>query len=328
MTTFASALGAAMDRYVALKQALGRGFAHPRAVLLSLDRFLLGPTRADLTPDVFTAWCATLGHLAPGVRRRHLQVVRNFCLYRRRTEPGCFVPDSALFPLRHRPVYPHIFTDNEIVRLLAAAQKLEATPGSPLRPEAFRLAIVLLYTTGVRRGELLRFVVGDYDRNDATLLVRESKFHKSRYVPLSPDGAAEIEGYLRHRASNRSLAPEAPLLWNRYGGGRAYTGTGLGAGFRTLCRAARIEKPDGTLPRVHDFRHAFAIRALLRWYEAGDDLLAKLPLLATYMGHVSIASTEYYLPFVEPLAEAASARFGQRFGQLVTVAPEQAGDGL
>ena len=104
-----------------------------------------------------------------------------------------------------------------------------------------------------------------------------------------------------------------------------YTGTGLRDGLCTLFRAAQIHRPDGRLPRVHDFRHGFAIRALLRWYEAGEDLHAKLPLLATYMGHVSIVSTAYYVRFVEPLAAAASARFADRCGGVVTASREPAG---
>jgi integrase/recombinase XerD len=326
MKPFISALGPMMARYVTLKQALGRGFAEPCAVLHSLDQYLVEGRMADLTADTFAAWSTTLSHLMPGVRRRRFETIRNFCLYRRRTDAACYVPDPALFPVRHRRVHPYVFTDADIIRVLVAAKKLERTDGSPLRPDVFRLVVVLLYTTGIRRGELTRFSVGDYDRRDATLLVRQSKFHKSRYVPLSADGVHEIEHYLQVRRAHRQpAAPETPLLWNRYAGGRTYTGTGVREGLRSLFRMAHVHKPDGTLPRVHDFRHGFAIRALLRWYEAGEDLHAKLPLLATYMGHVSIVSTAYYLPFIEPLAAAASARFAQRCGGLITASPEPAG---
>lgn len=154
MKPYTSALGPMMTHYVTLKQALGRGFASPCAVLRSLDRYLVDAGMTDLTADTFAAWSATLSHLMPGVRRGRFQIIRNFCLYRRRTDPACFVPDPGLFPVRHRPVYPHIFTDAEIIRLLASAKTLERTPGSPLRPDVFRLGIVLLFTTGIRRGEL------------------------------------------------------------------------------------------------------------------------------------------------------------------------------
>jgi integrase len=97
-----------------------------------------------------------------------------------------------------------------------------------------------------------------------------------------------------------------------------YSGSGFGRVFRTLARKAGVLKANGQPPRVHDVRHSFAVGALLRWYRAGLNVHAKLPLLSTYMGHVSIASTQYYLHFVEPVASAASARFAQHYGHLLT----------
>ena len=98
---------------------------------------------------------------------------------------------------------------------------------------------------------------------------------------------------------------------------RGYTGVGLGAGFRQLLTTTKIQRRDGRWPRIHDLRHTFAVHALLRWYRAGVDVQTKLPRLATYMGHVSIASTAYYLPFIEPVRALASARFSRRCGALL-----------
>ena len=170
--------------------------------------------------------------------------------------------------------------------------------------------------------------VGDYDTREATLLVRQSKFHKSRLLPLSADGVAALDRYLQARRARRlPTSPEVPLIWNRRTGGRAYTGVGFGYVIRQLLDAAGIRKPDGQLPRIHDFRHGFATHALLRWYRNGEDVQAKLPLLATYMGHVSIVSTEYYLQFIEPLASSASKRFAERCAGLVRSFPNpQGGD--
>ena len=128
-----------------------------------------------------------------------MRVVRNLCLYRRRSESGCFVPDERLFPPVRQAIRPHIFTDNEIVQLLAAARTLARTSNSPLCPENRRLAIVLLSTTGLRRGELTRLTVGDYDPPQRTLAIRESKFHKSRLLPLSADTAREVEHLIEIR---------------------------------------------------------------------------------------------------------------------------------
>jgi integrase/recombinase XerD len=314
-----SIISSTIARYVALKQALGRAFAAEERILAHLDSFL-HRAGSDLTAESFGAWCLTLEHLTSGVRRNWMRVARNLCLYRCRTEPSCFVPDPSQFPPLHQPVQAHIFTEDEVARLLRAADQLAPGSSSPLRRQVFRLAIVLLYTSGLRRGELLRLVVGDYDPVERALLIRESKFHKSRLLPLSQDASREFECYLAaRRRGGFSTAAEVPVISTNRGGGRPYTGVGFGSTIQDLFRATGVRTTADRDPRVHDFRHTFAVRALLRWYHAGDDVQAKLPVLATYMGHVSIVSTQYYLRFVDELAAVASDRFARRCGALVTV---------
>lgn len=224
-------------------------------------------------------------------------------------------------------VRPHLFTNAEVLRLLAAISALPAAPTSPFRRENLRLAIVLLYTTGLRLGALVRLTLGDYDSREHTLLIRDSKFHKSRLLPLSIDGTREIDQYLAARLGRQiATSPDSPLLWHYTHCGTAYTGTGLTNAIRPLLRAAQIQTDTGRVARVHDIRHTFAQQALLRWYRTGADVQAKLPLLATYMGHVSIASTEYYLKFVEPLGVSASERFARHYAGLVS-RPVRAGGG-
>lgn len=317
-TNARSGLTPLLERYIQLKRALGRRYHTEEHVLEGLDRFLARHETTDLTAETLAAWCQTQCHLTPGVRRDRLRIVRNFCVYRQRTEPQCFVPDSHLFPAPHQPIQPYLFSETEITRLLQAAAHLTPVPRAPLRAETFRLAIVLLYTAGLRRGELLRLVIGDYDPQAQTLLIRASKFHKSRYLPLAPDGAQEVEAYLHARRHHRlPVTAEVPLMWNGYHQGRAYTGAGLSHTLRQLYQSTGIRTADDSYPRVHDFRHSFAVNVLLRWYRNGDDVQAKLPLLATYMGHVSIVSTAYYLPFMEALAGEASTRFAARCAALV-----------
>lgn len=325
----ASAIAPVITRYLALKTALGRRYALERRILETLDGFLhtTAGSTADLTPETFTAWAQTLHRLMPTVRRNHLRIVRNLCLYRRRTEPACFVPDLALFPAPHQPRTPYIFTPAEIIQLVHATATLAPTPDCPLRPQGFRLAIVLLYTTGLRRGELLRLTLGDYARDEHVLLIRETKFHKSRWVPLSRPTVREVDRYLHARGRARlSLAPSTPWLAHGLSLLRGYTGVGLGRVFRQLLTTTGIRTPDGHRPRIHDLRHTFAVHALTRWYRTGADVQAKLPRLATYMGHVSIVSTAYYLTFVEPLRTLASARFAQRCGGLIRCGADTAGD--
>ncbi len=323
---FVSVLGPTIAAYVSLKQALGRRYDGERRILASLDAFLTAQS-SDLSADTFTRWCQTQEHLTSGVRRHRMRVVRNLLLYRRRREPSCFVPDPLLFPPLHQPVQPYIFAHTEIARLIEHANSLPASRDCLLRPELFSLAITLLYTAGLRRGELLRLTVGDYDQRAGTVLVQQSKFHQSRLLPLSADGIDQFNRYLHARRARRlPMSPETPLVWNARSGGRAYTAVGFGYVLRRLLEAARIRKPDGRLPRVHDFRHAFAVHALLRWYRAGEDAQAKLPLLATYLGHVSIMSTQYYLTLTEPLAHAASERFATRCARLIAPLQTPGGD--
>lgn len=318
--TFSSRLAPALKRYVDLKRALGQRFSPQTHTLQSLDQFLRARVTkfTDLNAAAFQAWCQNQEHCASGVRRVQMQQVYNFCLYRRRTEPHCFVPDPALFPKPHQRLQPYIFSEPEVAKLLRAASGLRRVPSSSLRPEVIRLAIVLLFTTGIRRGELLRLTLGDYNRRDTILLIRETKFYKSRLLPLNSDIAEEVERYLHTRAKrNLPVSSDTALIGNALKTGRAYCGTTLGHCLEPLFRQCSIFTPKGRLPRIHDFRHSFAVNALLRWYREGAEVAAKLPVLATYMGHASVVSTHYYLHWIEPLRTTASERFARHYGELV-----------
>ena len=323
---FVSCLGPVMARYLELKVSVGLQFDSACRVLEHLDRFLSANAQTPEEFDVhsFGAWCRTLEHMCSNTRRAWMQIIYHCCLYRRRTEPGCFLPDPAQFPPRSPCLRPYIFEEQEILRLLDAAQELEPHPMGPLRREGYRLALVLLYTTGLRRGELLRLTVGDYSPTEHTLLVRESKFYKSRLIPLSLDGIRELDVYLAARRTRHlPIDAASPLLVQGQKGG--YSGGGIYQGLRDLFQAAGIRTATGGTPRVHDLRHTFAVHALLRWYREGADLGAKLPFLSAYMGHVSPVSTEYYLPFVPALAGAASEKFAEHCKPLLDSFQEPGG---
>jgi integrase/recombinase XerD len=323
---FTSKIGGCIMRYLELKTALGRTYTTERRILQHLDKFLTA-TNADMTYSSFSQWCKTRTHLSAGVRRSWMRVARNLCLYRRRTKRSCFVPDPSLFPRCHQPIEPYIFSEADICRVFNAIRLLKPSNRSLLYRENMYLAVVLLYTTGMRRGELTRLTCADYDPRARTLRVRESKFHKSRLLPLSADGAHCIEQHLAARRSRRIMTDAgSPLLWNGYRDGTGYTGSGLGYSVHNIIKQTNIRTPSGRLPRLHDFRHTFAVHALLRWYRNGDDAQAKLPMLSVYMGHVSIVSTEYYLRFMDELSSAASKRFAQHYGSLVIPIKSGGGD--
>lgn len=316
-STFRSRLRKPLAAFVALKKALGRRYFSETYALAHLDRFLVERRFPALTPAAFSAWTMTFVHTAPTTRRARMLLVRRFCIYLRRTDPNCFVPDSRGFPRRLPARRPHIFTHQQIASLIRAATRLPVGSTSLLRGEVFRIAIVLLYSVGIRRNELVRLTMSDYDADEKTLLIRASKFHKSRVVALSRTAAVEINRYLVARRRVPHPA-DAPLLINNHGAHTGYSGASFGFGMRQLFRDAGIRTTDGRVPRVHDLRHTYAVHALLRWYHEGADLQAKLPILSTAMGHVSIASTAHYLAFLEPLAAAASNRFERHCRALFT----------
>jgi integrase len=314
-----SAFHQVVDHYLRRQRSLGRAYVHEERIIDALRRFLEGIGSTDLDQALFEAWCASQSHLSANTRRNRQRIVRNFCLYRRRTEPTCFVPDINRLPRRCPHAPPVIFGAAEVARMLAAADRLAPTSTSPLRPAVMRLAVVLLYTAGLRRGELLRLTLTDVDPRHGILQIRASKFHKSRIVPLSPDASRELRSYLRKRLRPPlSRSADSPLLCNSKGRVRGYTGAGLRQGIQALFQAANVCGTDRRTPRVHDFRHSFAVGSLLRWYQEGADVQSNLPKLAMYMGHVSIVSTAYYLRWIPQLAAAASDRLETHFGHLIT----------
>jgi len=318
MKQFVCVLDSLIDQYLKRQRALGREYSSEEWMLRSLSHFLREQHSEDLDQAGFDAWCHSFVHLTANVRRQRQRVVRNFCLYRRRTDLNCFVPDINRFPRPTPYVAPVIFGAVEVSSMLKAADRMQPTPNSPLRPAVMRLAVVLLYTAGLRRGELLRLTLGDVDSTRGVLRIRESKFRKSRFVPLSPGARQEVRRYLKQRSKLPfSMTADAPLLCNCSRGFRGYTGTGLSYGIHTLFRAAHVCSSDGRRPRVHDFRHSFAVQALLRWYREEADVQSNLPKLAMYMGHVSIVSTAYYLQWMPEITAAASQRFEAHFGYLI-----------
>jgi integrase/recombinase XerD len=317
-----AALHTAVSGYLAHQRALGRDYTSVEWLLNNVCRFVKRVRADDLDASVFFRWCRSQQHLSANTRRKDLLILRRFCLYRRRSEPICFVPDPLYFPRRQPYVTPVLITRQQIAHMLGVARKFPPTPNSPLLPAVLNIAIVLLYTAGLRIGELTRLLLSDVDAHAGVLHIRNSKFHKARLIPLSADARRELRHYLKRRLSEpHDLRPEAPLLchhlYSRTRGRGTYSVVGLGAAIRRLFIQANIRDAEGRRPRVHDVRHNFAQEALKRWYLEGKDVQTNLPKLALYMGHVSITSTAHYLHFIPEVAGLASKRFGQIFEHLV-----------
>jgi integrase len=245
-----------IDRYLDRQRALGRGYSTEEHVLRSLIRSLASTGAADLDLAAFDQWCSSHQGLTGNVRRNRQRIVRNWCLYRQRDEPACFVPDPNRFPRPHPHQAPVIVSPEQIARMLVAADAVQPTADSSLRPWILRLATVLLYSAGLRRGELLRLQLGDVNSRDAVLRIRQSKFHKSRWVPLSRDAGDELRRYLQQRQRRWGLpAPGDALLCHGTRRCSGYTGTGLSRGLHELMNAVDIQGWDGRRPRIHDLRH-------------------------------------------------------------------------
>jgi len=312
-------LGQWIVDWLSHQRSLGRDYGGTEWILKHLQRFVVVHMHAsDLDQAGFDLWCDSFRHLSATTRRGRQLIIRKFCLYRQRAEPDCFVPNPLYFarlcPYR-RPV---IIEPQQVAQMLIAADGLAPTTNSPLLPVVMRLAVVLLYTSGLRRGELVRLDLNDVEPQTGLLRIRSSKFHKSRLVPLSLDAGGELRAYLHHRlAPPFDTDPNAPLLCNGARAHRRYTGAGLGQAVNRLFVAANVMDKEGRRPRVHDIRHSFALGALIRWYRAGVDVQSNLPRLSMYMGHVSIVSTAHYLHFVPTMRELASDRFEAAFGDVV-----------
>ena len=304
-------------RYIVHKRALGNRYRHEAWLLDKLRSFLHSNGTDDLDSLLYDEWCKSLADRHPNTRRKWQQIVRNFCLYRKRTEPECFVPSSDTFTRPEPYVTPIIIEPEQIADMLKLASQLPPGRQSPLRGAVLRLAVVLLYTAGLRLGELLRLTLGDVESDCSVLRVRETKFQKTRPVPLSPSASEEMQSYMHARKSAFPGYPEAPLLCNRASKMNGYSLPGMQAAIKRLFDDAGVHDFQGRRPRVHDLRHSFAIQALIRWYKEGADVQTNLPKLALYMGHVSIESTVYYLQWVPTLRALASDRFEQHFGDIL-----------
>ena len=315
-----SPLGTVITAYVDRQRSLGFQYDNEARILQALDAFLAERDHSELTAASFNGWALTLEHLTPQGRRKKMRIVYRFTLHRRHTAPECFVPNPSLFPSPAPAPDPWIFSEHQILALLQQAGQLQPAPHSPLRAHVYRLAVVLLYTAGLRRGELLRLRIGDYDPCRHTLLVRVSKFRKSRIVALSRDAWREMDTYLRLRLGSPHTA-DSPLLAHGSRADKAFSGSTFGNGFRKLCRDASVLTDSGRPPRVHDLRHTYAAHVLLRCYRDNRNPQAVLPILSRAMGHVSLASTAYYLALIDPVLEQAAQQVARRLGTLLAGNP-------
>jgi site-specific recombinase XerD len=305
-----SPLREALGDYVRVRRALG--FVCEREVP-ELERFVdfleqAGASR--ITIELALTWARMPQGVHPYVWRKRLGTVRGFARYLATLDPDSEIPPTDLLPGRQPRLVPHIYTPEEIVALMMAARSLLW----PLRAATFETVIGLLASTGLRLREALALDRSDVDLEHGVLLVRGAKHNQQREVPLHPTATAALERYAdqRDRLCPVRVTP-AFFVTNH---NRRLTPVNFRAAFPKLIAQAGLQGRGQRLrPRPHDVRHTFAVRTLLGWCHAGEDVDRKLPLLSTYLGHVELESTYWYLQSVPELIALVSERLDQRLSE-------------
>jgi integrase/recombinase XerD len=318
---FRGPLARGFDAFLAFRRDRATCHEHLHVALRHLDDFLVqrDPDAHELTRALLDEWQTTLADRAPITRRNYFRVARQYCAFRARADPTAFIPDAISCPRVIPRFRPYIYSEPEIRALVRAAANLSGT----LRPHTYVTLLLLLYTTGLRIGEAIRLQLRDIEHDRAILHVRAGKFRKARLVPITASCLACLDTYLEHR--QRAGAPtdvDAALFWSPRHGPYSRVGVqhGISRLLRLVCGKRRGQRGDG--PRVHDIRHTFAVHRLLQWYREGVDVQAKLPLLATYLGHCTFLSTQYYLTATPELFAEASRRFHDGFGSVVRLSED------
>jgi len=308
---FHSLLGESMDRFVRLRRAAGFDYRAQAKLLGYFDRFLVEEQVGEthITQALTDRYRERLTHLCPRGQYNRFCVVRHFCQYLAGRDPRNHVPEPLRLVPSANARIPYIYPPEEIQSLLAAA--LHLGPVGSLRPHTYWTLVGLLYASGLRIGEAQDLNLEDFKPNQRRLFVREGKFRKARWVWLSKSTCQALEAYLERRVPHLPDDPEAPFFINLWK--RRLKRTTIAGTFRPLLEACGIPHTRETGPRIHDLRHTFAVHRLLQWYREGQDVNARLPSLATHLGHVGIQSTQVYLQATAELIEQVDQRFHAHF---------------
>jgi site-specific recombinase XerD len=308
---FRSPLGPQIRHFISLRQLSGTDYQSQALLLSYFDRFL-SEEKLELPPitrQITDRYLQTLSHLSPRVRYNRFCVVRQLCLYLLRTDPLTYVPEPIRTIASQAAHQPYIYSEEEIGALLTAAAELPP-PGS-LRPLTYQTLLGLLYSTGIRIGEAMALNLEDFLGAEQRLYIAEGKFRKARWVPLCASTNQALQTYVGRRLRVKPRSPDSPLLLNQRS--RRLHHVTVNQTFRRLLDRCAIPHGKHAGPRIHDLRHTFAVHRLLAWYRDGQDVNARLPWLATYLGHVDIHSTQVYLRATPELTEEVARRFHEYY---------------
>lgn len=301
----------ALNDYLRLRRSLGYRLRVPEGLLRGFVAFLQAEGAGYITRELALRWATQPAKAQPATWAGRLGIVRRFAIWHSATEPRTEIPPVGLLPHRYRRKPPHIYSDEEIEKVLRRAQHLPSPNG--LRAHTYTTLFGLLVATGMRVNEALGLDQVDVDLERGILHIRRTKFGKSRYVPVHPSTVEALKKYAEVR-DRLFPAPLIPAFFISEKGSRItewiarYTFAKLSQ--RVGLRASA--KGHGHGPRLQDMRHRFAARTLIHWYRAGLDVERELPKLSTYLGHVHVNDTYWYLEAVPELLQLATDRLIQR----------------
>ncbi len=304
-------LSGQIGRFIELRRLSGTDYSSQVRLLGYFDRFLVEqyPNGPFVTRHLIDHYLQSFSHLRPRVQYNRFCVVRQLCRHIAQTDPNCYVPEPMRCVPASKVFHPYIFSEQEIRNLLSGA--LALPPSESLRPHTYRTLFGLLYTTGIRIGEAFALALKDFHSELDLLYIAEGKFRKARWVPLHPSTSRILSQYIEHRLRNGQKTPDSPLFINLRTHRLCHCT--VYQTFRQLLEKCGIGHNKHTGPRIHDLRHTFAVHKLLAWYQDKLDVNARLPALATYMGHVSVCATHIYLHPTAELLEQVNNRFHKHY---------------
>lgn len=299
------------EHYLNERHQLGYGLRATAYAIRSFARYVDGlGYEGPLTVEVMAAWArrAKVNVDSPTTWARRLKKLRPFARYLQQFDPCTEVPDHTVFGRVGQRLAPHIYTEQEIVNLLAEAHRLSPA----LRGATYETLFGLLAATGLRISEAGHLTGADVDLKLGMLTVRQTKFAKSRYVPLHPSTVEMLRQYSELCKRYITVTDETPFFISTRGQrlGFALNLNNVNRVFRQLRdQLGWVNRGAHAAPRIHDLRHTFIVRRVLLWHAQGVDIDQAMLSLSTYVGHAMVTNTYWYLTGVPELMAVAAGKF-------------------
>ena len=297
-------LGRMAEEYLALRRSLGFKLIDAEYVLRWFIDFMRREHKAHITTESVLRWIHS-SNISPATKNSRFTTIRKFAQYAHALDEHHEVPANRLVTYRTRRPAPHIYSEGEVLRLLQACLTLASVNG--LCRHTYYTVLGLLAVTGMRISEATSLSRDDVDLATGIITIRQAKFNKTRSIPVHASVVRVLRTYLHRRDeifghNNRSVFFLSDL-------GNGFTSGVLRCEFLRISHRIGLRKPNQRHgPRIHDLRHTFAVRTVMRWYREGADVEQQLPLLSTYLGHSKPSDTYWYLSSVPELVALAAQR--------------------